>query len=211
MGGSSLNPRNRMRLLAYRVLSDLFAQPPDAQKIAQLAKAADADELLQDPIFGDLFHRLRSMGSAADAAERDLSGAYSFLFHGAGGPLAVPPYQSHFTDDRGRLCQDATAAMSKDLRGIKRHVSGDFPEPADHIAIQLQVAAELIINAAPETQQATFIADRLAAWLPEFSLACAKQDRDGFYGLLAQTANAFVADDLSRLIAETTITTQEEV
>ncbi len=187
------------RIVVYRLLSDLFAQPATAAKISQLAAVAVQEDLNDDPCIGPLLARFQVFDKDPTLSESDLAGAYAFLFLGAGGSQSVPSSQSSFVDPRGRVCQAPTAAMAQHLKDLNMHVAGTYREPADHIAVILAVAAQLIASGRPTAQQIEFLEDHLAAWLPEFGTACARSDQHGFYALLARTAEDFVAEDLKWL------------
>lgn len=76
----------------------------------------------------------------------------------------------------------------------------DFPEPADHLAILLAVAATLARNAADIVVQRDFIANALHAWLPAFSERCQHLAlRFDFYPALSPLLLEFVAQDLAFL------------
>ena len=198
------------RILVYRLLSDLFAHPPTSDKISQLAAVTVHQDVHDDPGLDPLFALFADLNKDPARAERDLMGAYAFLFLGAGGPQSVPSSQSAFTDPRGRVCQEPAAAMARHLARLGMHVDTTYPEPPDHIAVILAVTAEMIATGARPADQTAFIKDHLAAWLPAFQAACASHDRHGFYARLAKTTDAFVAADLQWLMSHPSRTSQEE-
>ncbi len=189
------------RAAVYRLFSDLFARELRAEKIAELARAAEgaAAPLAEHAALRPLFSRFKAMGENPWAAERDLSGAFCFLFLGAGGPRSAPPYESVYASQSGRTCQEATALMARELASLDLSVEGDFREPADHIAVEMAVAAALIESDCSRERQSRFLKDRLGSWLPNFAAACARGDRTGFYVAAAEAAASFVSDDLDRL------------
>ena len=198
------------REVVYRLLSDLFAQPATSDKISHLAKVTGEDQLGHEGLLGPLLAQIQVLSQHPDSAARDLLAEYVFLFLGAGGPQSVPPYQSPFTDAHGRVCQQPAADMEMHIRQLGMHVQDDYPEPADHIAIIFAVAAELIASGVTTARQTAFIEDHLAGWLPAFCTACTRNDRHGFYAVLARTARDFVAEDLTWLKARPIPILEEE-
>ena len=195
--------RKAERAAVYRLFSSLFARELRAETITELARAAAgaAAPLAEDAALRPLFDHFKAMAEDPEAAERDLSGAFSFLFLGAGGPQSAPPYESVFTSESGRTCQEATALMARELASLDLRVEGEFREPADHIAIEMAVAATLIESDCSLERQTRFLKDRLHSWLPDFAAACARGDRTGFYVAAAKAAASFVSDDLDRLLS----------
>lgn len=189
------------RAIVYRLLSELFARELPAERLGALAEAAEgpAAAMAQDAALRPLFDRIRALGETPPAAERELTGAFAFLFLGAGGPQSAPPYESVFTSDSGRTCQAPAAEMARELAALDLHVEQAFPEPADHVAVELAVVAALIESGVPVERQSAFLKERLNSWLPLFAAACARSDRSGFYSAAAGAAANFVADDLDRL------------
>lgn len=191
--------RSAWRILIYRLFSDLFAQPPDAEKITQLGRLAAQEDLTCAPCLAPLMARILLLGENPNAAAKDLMGRHSFLFLGAGGPQSIPPSHSPWVDPHGRNCQQPAAAMARILAELGMHVADTFFEPPDHIAVIFAAAAQLIEAGATPKRQASFLKDHLADWLPDFSAACALSDPRGVYALLARTARDFVDEDLKWL------------
>ena len=202
--------RDVARSTVYRLLSDLFAYEMSAEKISGLAQVSDADLGGETAGLAPLFGALTGLGQDPVAAERDLAGVFAFLFLGVGGKHSAPPYQSVYragSDDAG---QHPAAQMSRVLRRLDLHITEVFPEPSDHIAIELAAAAALIESGAPAEEQAGFLADHLQSWLPDFAKACEAGDRSGFYAIAAQTADRFVTLDIARIQGGAPKVTMEE-
>ncbi len=138
----------------------------------------------------------------------ELASAYSYLFLGAGGPRSAPPYESVYTS--GSFFQNATR-QNQDI--LERHELGirpDVHEPADHIAVQLEMIAHLandqeILAAAgkcvdeEKAEQKEFIETHLLNWVPAFCQDCTDRDSGGFYAGVAQIAVAMLKEDLIHL------------
>lgn len=114
-----------------------------------------------------------------------LAGAYARLFLGAGGPSAVPPYESVYTSPEGRLFQRAATEMEA-LLGEHGLSVGGAPEPADHIAVELEFLARLTTeaaagDAAAAARRRRLLDEHLLVWAPRFCALCIERDRSGHY------------------------------
>jgi TorA-specific chaperone len=187
--------------VVYDWLSALFSREIPAESLRSCAggeAAAQLDILAQAPGLAALTERLRALSADADAAARDLAGDFAFLFLGVAGSHGAPPYESSWRDPDRLTCRAEEAWMRVLLRDLDMRVAADFPEPADHVAVQLAAMAELSRRADRSRrahEQAATLAARMAEWLPTFSLACRRGDRSGFYTQLAEAAVAFVDAD----------------
>lgn len=194
------------RASVYQMLSDVFAREMPVDGLLALSAVASrrTDAAWKNDQLRPLFERAGQLAptpEAAESAAKDLAGVFAFLFLGAGGPIGAPPYESVYLDERGRTSQGPTVAMERELAALDLHVQRSFPEPADHIAIEMAVAARLSGSGVPVDRQVAFLTERLAGWLPLFADACARSDRTGFYATAAKVAAAFVTSDLERLSA----------
>ncbi len=191
------------RAMVYRLLSDLFARELRADGIVALAGAAEGEAaaLASLPQLQPVFVRIREMAEQPDRAALDLASAFAFLFLGLGGRNGAPPYESVHRDAGGLVAGEPTAKMERELAELDIHIQKAFPEPADHVAIELAVAATLAETGAPKERQAAFLTERLAGWLPDFAAACAHGDRTGFYAAVSKAAADFVFTDLDRHFA----------
>lgn len=216
--GPDGRPAGLQRSLVYRWLSGLFARElePETLEAYQTAEgAALLDALETEPALQPLAAALR--GLAADPQGRatrllDLRAAYARLFLGAGGVRSAPPYHSAYASEKGLLYQDQMVEMADLLAGLDMSVITDMKEPPDHIAIQLNVLAELAdrsahhagtgsppVRAQASRQQAAFIERHMLSWLPAFRDDCTAYDTSRFYALAASAATEYLKQDLARL------------
>lgn len=130
--------------------------------------------------------------------ELDLSGAYSRLFLGAGGKRTAPPYQSVFQSDTARIFQASTVQMEEVLRSLDMRLPEGFVEPADHIAVQLNVMARLI-EVGDRARQSDFLMRHLEAWVSRFAEACQAHDTTGFYAAAATILDQWISKDQAAL------------
>lgn len=199
----ALDRRDALRAVTYRLLSEIFARELSAERIGELARAAseDSSPFVTDPALVPLFEKLKLLKKASKKDERDLAGAFAFLFLGVGGGRSAPPYESVFVAEHARTNQEPAAYMMRELALLDRHITRDLPEPADHVAVELATAAEMIEAGVAPARQHAFLRDRLDVWLSDFASACDRGDRSGFYAIAATAAANFVAADLTRLAA----------
>ncbi len=166
-------------------LSVLFARPPGADAVASHRRGPVADLMTRLGGDADLAWGIARMRAALDGDEDDgaaaakLERAYGLTFEGIGGPRTAPPYESAY---RGagprRLFQAPTAEMEALLDEQGFTVAADIGLPADHLAVELALAAWLASAGGPASAAMT---RRLADWVPDFAADCAAIDRDGFW------------------------------
>ncbi|WP_319529862.1 molecular chaperone TorD [uncultured Cohaesibacter sp.] len=190
------------RAIVYRWLGSLFARElsPDSLAAYGTEEGQAFLDLLMEidaPHFAELRGFLVPGGASAQTTKA-LGGDFSRLFLGAGGRRTAPPYQSAFEGETGRLYGDATGRMNAVLRELGMQLPDNFPEPADHISIQLDVMALLAETASPE-QQIAFIDTHLMPWLPAFAERCRAFDLNGFYASASAALLAMIETDRQRL------------
>ena len=202
-----------IRAQIYRWLSTLFAKEIDQETLDQYRHGAGEvflKELFKNPtLVPEVSELQRLLALKSDTADHavDLTGAYGFLFLGAGGPQSVPPYESVYTSEKGSMFQEAEQQTLEMLEEYGLSVSRDIREPADHIAIQLELMgrlAELSAEAATTdteragvliTQQKAFLEDHLLKWVPEFSAHCTENDPSEFYAAIARLMVTILTED----------------
>jgi TorA maturation chaperone TorD len=121
-----------------------------------------------------------------------------------------PPYETEYIDSKFVFQRsNALADLNGFYAAFGLRVSGDRPERADHIVLELEFMAHLIgleLAAAeidtPESAehrqishsaQAKFIGEHLAWWVPAFSKLLRRIDPIGFYGAIGTFLGAFMA------------------
>ncbi|GAA5104244.1 molecular chaperone TorD [Wohlfahrtiimonas larvae] len=124
--------------------------------------------------------------------------------------VSALPYASFYLED-GKLYGDVETKMRAFLSENKLEVSAEFKEPADHLAVYLELmvhwiqkdknfAEYLRIN----TEQVLFLTNGLLSWLPEFVAASQKQKlRYDVYSALSALLLAFIRVDILLLKEDT--------
>lgn len=189
-------------------LSALYAAPPSVDVVASHRRGPAAgilEDLAREDAFAAGVARMRealAAGGDAVVAAR-LERAYGLLFEGIAGPRTTPPYELAFRPGASRrLYQAPTAEMEALLAERDMSVSVDAALPADHLAVELALAAHLMTAADPAFPA---MARRLASWVPEFCAECAEADGTGFWAGAASVLAALVSQQ-----AQVPETTQEE-
>ncbi len=199
------------RPFAYRWLAGLFSTEISAEAL-EIYKTAEGQTFLNvltvEPTLGPIVAVIRNIAKGESKNRSlDLASAYARLFLGAGGPNSAPPYESAYVSERGTLFQKSTAEMTDILRQLDLSVTQGLKEPPDHIAVQLNVMAELADRSARAggqndavvaemiERQTAFIDNHLLTWLPAFRDDCIEVDTSNFYGTLATATVDFVSKD----------------
>ncbi|MCW2306108.1 TorD/DmsD family molecular chaperone [Rhodobium gokarnense] len=181
----------------YQWLAGLFIREQTEETLAVLKAPETRTEFHDlaagnDVLRGRLNRLIDVAANPADPQDQvlDLASAYARLFLGAGGSReGVPPYESVYTGADGRLYQEATAEMEALLKEQGLWLA-DRREPADHIAVELELLAQLTARAADDADAAarrrTLLGDHLLVWAWEFCDLCRDRDRSGFYAAAAE-------------------------
>ena len=199
------------RAFVYRWLAGVFARELPVYALAAYRTeegAALLHQLESLPGLAVLARELstRTAGEGPlDPVASELAGAFARLFLSAGGRRSAPPYESAYTSERGLLFQEAVDRMGESLADLTLSLPRDFPEPSDHIAVQLSVMAELAARCeglavgeereALVLKQRSFLEARLMPWVPRFRDDCVAFDRSGFYAAAACSLVEFVTSD----------------
>lgn len=195
LAAAAIRPGRRADL--YRWLAGVFAGEPTAAALAMYRSPEGRRVLLdlaEPPALRDgAAHLLTLVNDDTDleALAFELAGTYARLFLGTGGPAAVSPYESVHTSPQHRLFQQATTAMERLLAEHGLIVAG-APEPADHIAVELEFLATLAAAPAPALER-RLLDEHLLRWAPGFCAACIERDPAGYYAAAARVLRGLLA------------------
>jgi TorA-specific chaperone len=194
---------SRNRAALYHWFSLAFIAPPEAAQVTSLQQGQAHELLLSLQSFEAATGAIQAMQQVLDSGPAgqvtaSLQAAHARLFDGAGGFDAAPPYRSIYTSERGLLYQQATADMQGWLQQLQLGIASAVHEPADHLALQLEVMSELALRLAavqerdadPDTgahvaQQVGFLDTQLLNWVALFAQRLAEVDALGFHAGLA--------------------------
>jgi TorA-specific chaperone len=184
----------------WRWLAGVFAAPLDGAALEASRLASDEIEsVAEHPMLLQGLRRMQTALAELPPGEEGVAAlalSHTLLFSGVAGPDTVPPYESAFTEPRGRLFGAAEARMRALLRAMDLHVATGVGEPADHIAIELAAMAELVGASVPTASRGA-LAHALNGWLGDFRDACTARDRCDFYSGAATVAAALAELELA--------------
>ncbi|MGY3941747.1 molecular chaperone TorD [Aeromonas tecta] len=169
------------------------------KSLSTLDPMRDAVAELNDAIARLLVRPDRQLELAADFAGL-------FLVDPKQGAL---PYESLYRGEAKLLMQAPMAEMQARLARLGIDVSDKYKEPADHLAIELDLMGNLIIRAAEAgtadereqwlQEQEELLHHHLLGWFERFEQACRKADKFGFYGASARLLGVFLHMDANYL------------
>lgn len=117
--------------------------------------------------------------------------------------VSALPYASFYLED-GKLYGDVETKMREFLSENKLAVSTEFKEPADHLAVYLELMAYWIQNdrdfaehSRINAEQVVFLTNGLLSWLPDFVEASQNQKlKYDVYSALSDLLLAFIHVDI---------------
>lgn len=188
----------QQRAELYRWFSTFFARELTQQQIDCLQQQKSGQYLSSLKSIESLnqavseFQRYLTLALARPDNQLELAADYAtlFLMPPPQGVLLYAGYYSPNTPQGSRL------AMQEYLRRAG-YVSNNN-EPPDHLAIQLELLATLVISENPAMQLA-FIQQQLCSWFHLCEQRCQQQDNFGFYASLSSLLQAFIQQDISLL------------
>ncbi|MCM0148829.1 molecular chaperone TorD [Photobacterium galatheae] len=197
---------NEQRAAIYWWMSTLFSRELTVENIRHYLDedmqsfllALTQTPSLEHPTttFLEALHRLNNRPDA----QLELAADFCDLF------LTTPktgalPYASLYLDENGLMNARPAVEMEKWLETYQIAQRKSFNEPADHLAVELDLMGNLIIltnQQASDTEseqamqaQDTFLTTMLLSWLPEFVSQLNKRDTFGFYAAAASLLLAF--------------------
>ena len=207
------------RAALYRWFAQAFFEPPSLEYLHALQKG-EMEKLLQSlAAFPEAKSGVAAMERAlsdgpAELVVSTLGAAFVRIFDGLGGPQIAPPYRSFYENDKGLLCQQATAEMDHALHQHRMRLADDVNEPSDHLAIQLELMSQLALRLGETAsssqrplspllvEQQDFLATHLLGWVPRFAERLALVDSTGYYAGLAAVLQSFLEEDRAYLASE---------
>lgn len=206
------------RAATYGFLSQAYRQEASVAflegLVEELADAPEEDAESEGHRLLRAFARRAAKGDMAKI-ETELRAEYAALFLNAG-PNPVHPFASVYTSTDRLLMQQARDEVLAEYRqeGLAR--IGDFKEPEDHIAIELEFMAYLCQKAAEALgagdtdaaarylhKQHSFLEKHLLVWTPAFCQDLVKTATSGFYrgiGRLTEEHLAMEGETIDELL-----------
>ncbi|WP_243545853.1 TorD/DmsD family molecular chaperone [Pseudodesulfovibrio tunisiensis] len=146
---------------------------PEADELARLEKKLNGPETPED-------------------AALEFASAFSWLFHGVGGPKAAPTHQHDWSEDSDGTQMRCVAQCEQLMAACGIGPSQESGESADHVSTQLEFLGFLEEKSVSEADgpwdeyRARLLREHVQPWLPHFLEACERNDRNGLYSTLAR-------------------------
>jgi TorA maturation chaperone TorD len=129
--------------------------------------------------------------------------------------LVAPPYGSIYLDETKTVMGDSTARVAAFYHKCGLHLTDDFHELPDHIAVELEFMSFLAFKqreaetsgnaddvAQAKSLQREFLRTFLLPWLPLFTMAVIDDGEAPFYQAIARCSAAFITADYEALSRE---------
>jgi TorA maturation chaperone TorD len=202
---------NRSRGTVYSFLSkvyekevtvDFLKKLTGSEFIGQISGVADEEG------FRLLSSYLKSLaGRDLEKVKLELAVEYAALFLGLRGGVYHPSESAYRTSTHFIMQQPRDDVMMTYLKaGVSK--ASNFPEPEDHIAMELLFMAHLCGKTADALQgaqkaeardlletQKDFLNNHILIWVPQFTRDIVKVAQLDFYKGVAEITNAFIATD----------------
>jgi anaerobic sulfite reductase subunit A len=189
------------RAATYSFLAQLYKHEVSAEQLENLIPALVKEGGDQDAV-GEGHTLLRQFAQQAQDSDlkkeaRELAAEYAALFLNAA-RKPVSPYESVYTSPDHLVMQKARDEVVAEYRKEGLDRIGDFREPEDHIAIELEFMAYLCDRAAEALdadldvaqaylqKQKAFLDEHLLVWVPDFCEDVIKFTQSDFFRGLAQ-------------------------
>jgi TorA maturation chaperone TorD len=150
-------------------------------------------------------------GADEEVVLGDLARHYAFLFLGVGSEN-VALCESAYRNERGLLFQSAYFDILEKYREVGLGKRDDFPEPEDHLSLELAYMAHLSrrsissIETGKEEEvekyhqyQRNFLRDHLLPWIPLFTRGLSEISPSTFYEALACLLEGYIKIDFEFL------------
>jgi len=211
---------HQFREMVYLFLSRSFSKEVDGTFLQSLFEVSNALEgSLKDFEESNLSQGrelLRSFCSEIRGEDEavvlgDLARHYAFLFLGVG-PENVALCESAYRNEGKLLFQNAYFDILEKYREVGLGKREDFPEPEDHVSLELAYLAHLSrraissIEAGNEEEvrkyyqyQRNFLKDHLLPWIPQFAKSLSEISPSLFYKALAHLLDGYIQIDFEFL------------
>ncbi|MCL6417195.1 molecular chaperone TorD [Aestuariirhabdus sp. Z084] len=208
--GASEHPTMETRAALYWWFSSLFSQELSETQWRALSGHEGEQllgELAQDESLSVSAEQLKQaivQIATHPNARLELAADFATLFL-TDGKASAPPYASYYLSKDKLLYQQPHQDMLALLNEHQVRLDAHFKEPADHLAIVLDLLGNLALKASrcktietEKRQQKQIICDHLLSWLPRWNQDCQRSqsdDKPSLYPALAQLLNDFLQAD----------------
>lgn len=197
-----------MKMLVYKYLADCYYQP-DGQLVQAVENLGSQLQNWDQDLVGPALEMQEEI-KTQDENLLEINKEYSRLFVGPF-QLAAPPYGSVYFQHK-RVMDDSTVDVQNAYRRAGIDISGEFNDPPDHIAAELEfmyyllyhesLAAENEDEASAmdfRTQRLNFMQKHLGVWGPVFADTLTKNSSSPFYRELGRLTKSVLLKDKKEL------------
>jgi TorA maturation chaperone TorD len=219
---AELSEANDNRKNLYSFLARVYAKEVDVEFLRGLKEkrefflASAHDSEVQEAEFADGFRELAEYAGTLrddelEKARLELAVEYAGVFLGAWKGVAHPSESAYKTEGHLIMQKPRDEVLAK-FRSMGLQKSEDFPEPEDHVALELQFMAhmsEKTGNALRDGKyadarkyleiQKDFLKTHLGWWVPKLTRDIVKVARQNFYKAIAKITDGYIRIDKSIL------------
>jgi TorA maturation chaperone TorD len=190
----------------YRILGELFLEPPTESTVADVSAWADRWlETNPDSLTVDIGEPLGTLIETNSGEVETIRAEFTRLFRGATNqPSPDPPYESLYRENT--IYGASTTEVRESYLEAGMDLVDDGGEPPDHLGIELQFLGELRSKEAEGEKESgeelrTFIEEHVGQWYVDFADAVDAKDPHPFYGAVVRLTGAILEAEAERLDA----------
>ena len=202
------NETNRDPGRVYRILGQLYLEPPTNSTVADVATWADQWlETGSDALTEDIREPLEILREVDSNGGETLRSEFTRLFRGSTNqPTPDPPYESLYREDT-IYGSKTTEVRESYLEAGLDITDDDDREPPDHLGIELQFLGELRAREADGdgesgAQLRSFIEEHVGQWFDDFADAVQENEPPAFYDAIVRLTGAVLRAEAKRLDIE---------
>ncbi len=156
------------RFEAYRLLADLFSQPPDDDDL----------EVIK-----------RDLELKSTETSQEILDEFNSLLRYPGGKL--PPLESLFSEAGDIAAAESVAAF---YARAELAIGEEFEAPPDHLSVELLFISYLVETEDLDLME-NFLDEHIMNWVPYYCEELKRQARTVFYGEIADITKNFLQDE----------------
>ena len=192
----------------YRILGQLYLEPPTESTISDVATWADRWlDTGSDTLTLDIGEPLGTLSETDPAEIESIRSEFTRLFRGSTNqPSPDPPYESLYRENSIYGSSTTEVRESYLAAGLDLTDDGEG-EPPDQLGIELQFLGELRSREAERDDESraqlqAFIEAHVGRWFDDFEDAIDENDPHAFYGAVVRLTGALLKTEAERLDVE---------
>ena len=189
----------------YRILGELYLEPPTESTISDVATWADRWlETGSDALTVDIGEPLGTLSETDPEEIESIRSEFTRLFRGSTNqPSPDPPYESLYREDT--IYGSSTTAVRESYLVAGLDIADESEgEPPDQLGIELQFIGELRSRENDGDEESrgqleAFVGDHIGQWFDEFEAALQENDPHEFYEAIVRLTEAVLLREAQRL------------